>query len=294
MVTIGISIGYTIAPGGVQIKVSGTNGPIYTNKFTLYNPMGGATADQTFICTTDGAITPPVNSSTLVFVSPVTGIGPTLTLQNYSQIAGRLLENDGEYMARQAISIGNSGAAKSENILQALLNRDPNAYMYMWNTAGYVGIYIDTGLADEEVGNIILANIGSGVTTTGTTTASVALKWTTPADFTARSFVIPVHWTKVTKDTVTFDCTVEMQYDITPLQQAADMTAVEAAMLAYINTIAPGGKIYGSKLSGFMAVIDGVLRVVSYQMKVNGSNQTGYILAADKRFELGAVTATWT
>ena len=131
MVTIGISIGYTIAPGGVQIKKSGTNGPIYTNKFTLFNTIGGDTVDQTFICLTSGVVEPPVNGSTLVFVAPVTGLGPTLTLQGYSQIAGRNIESDAEYMARQSISIGNSAAAKAENMLQALLALDPDAYVYL-------------------------------------------------------------------------------------------------------------------------------------------------------------------
>ena len=122
----------------------------------------------------------------------------------------------------------------------------------------------------------------------------MALKWTTPTDFTARSFIIEVYWTKITKDTVTFDCTLDMLYAFTEQQKSAIMVQITASMLAYISTIAPAGTIYGSKLSGFFAVIDGIERVVSYQMKVNGTNQTGYTLAADKRFALGAVTATWT
>lgn len=295
------AIDSSLAPGTVFVKQDGTTGPIYTNKSRIYPITGSGLpptlVDVQFICVTAGVIVPPANGATLVFVTPVANIGPTLTLNPYTQINGRTTESDADYMVRQSISIGNSASAKVENMMNALIAQDPDAYVNTTNTVGVCSLYVGTGLSDVIVARTVLDHLGAGVSTAGTTTVQVPIRFVGGQLPTADVYgvYIPVSFTRIGTYVTNFDCTIVASSGMTATQKSDVLVAATNGLDKYLNSIMPGGTVYKSKVQSVVESLPNVVAISSSTLTVNGATiTTSTTLAAGYRPAIGTVTITWT
>lgn len=248
------------------VTATGTPGTVITNGLAqdtngnqwLLPPTtipGGGSIMFTATCTTAGNIT-AVPGAISIIATPIGGW--TGVTNAAAAVPGNPIETDSQLRARQAISVAIPSATRLAGTVAALralpsigrvtaYENPTGATDSLGNPAHSVTAVVEGGLTQLAIATAIYNNRGIGCLTNGNVSGSpVAQTVTVNVTDPNTGFVLPISY--LTPAYVPIYVSISVH--LLPGGTSATLTAVQAAIVAYLNTLAIGESVVYSELWG--------------------------------------------